>query len=49
VGENVMAVETLSTARTSISPVVIYWWVRMNLQILVCSFPGTAAYINVSG
>jgi hypothetical protein len=33
-----MAVETLSTARTSISPVVIYWWVRVDLQILFVLF-----------
>jgi len=44
-----MVVEALSTAGTSISPVVIYWWVGMNLQILLCSFPGMAAYTNLTG
>jgi hypothetical protein len=44
-----MAVEALSTSGTSISAVVIYWWERMNLHILLCSFPGMVAYINLSG
>lgn len=44
-----MAVEALSTAGTSVSPVVICWWVRMNLQIFLCSFPGMVVYINLSG